>query len=191
MAKIDISKIDGYESLSAEEKVKLLESYEYDDGASEIERYKNAASKANSEAAEWKRKHNSHLSEEEKSKQETADYIAALEAQNKSLTEEKTIATYKAELLKIGYSETEATTTAKALFDGDITKAIKMQAAFVETQKKAAVAKEVENTPTPPATAGNTDTPVTKETLRQMSPLERFEFSQKNPEEYAKIYGGN
>ena len=39
MAKIDITKIDGYEKLSAEEKVKLLESFEYDDGTSEVERY--------------------------------------------------------------------------------------------------------------------------------------------------------
>lgn len=190
MAKIDISKIDGYEAMSDAEKVKLFESYEYDDGASEVERYKNAASKANSEAAEWKKKHNALLSEDEKSKQETADYIANLEKENKSLLEEKTVATYKAELLKIGYSEENATATAKALFDGDITKVIKNQAAFVDEQKKSVLAAAVKETPAPPAT-GSGSVGVTKENLKAMSPIERYEFSQKNPEEYKRIYGGN
>ena len=31
---------------------------------------------------------------------------------------------------------------------------------------------------------------MTKENLMKMSPVERFEFSQKNPEEYKKLYGG-
>jgi hypothetical protein len=31
---------------------------------------------------------------------------------------------------------------------------------------------------------------MTKEKLKAMTPNERFEFSQKNPEEYKKIYGG-
>jgi hypothetical protein len=32
---------------------------------------------------------------------------------------------------------------------------------------------------------------MTKEKLRAMTPAERLEFSQKHPEEYKKIYGGN
>lgn len=189
MAKIDITKIDGYEKMSAEEKVKFLEAFEYDDGTSEVERYRNAVSKANSEAAEWKKKHNALLSEEEKSKQEAAEYTANLEKQIKALTEEKTIATYKAELLKIGYSEDEATATAKAYAEGDIAKALKNQAAFVEAQKKAVLAAAVKETPAPP-TSGADGVVVTKEKFREMSPLERLEFSQKSPDEYKRIYNG-
>jgi hypothetical protein len=187
MAKIDISKIEGYDAMSAEDKVKLFESFEYDDGASEIERYKSAASKANSEAAEWKKKHNAHLSEEEKAKQETADYIAALEKKNKELLEKETIATYKADLLKIGYSEELADATAKALANGDIAKAIKNQATFVDAQKKLVLANAVKETPVPPA-GGESSTVMTKEKLRAMSPAARLEFSQKHPEEYKNIY---
>jgi hypothetical protein len=189
MAKIDVSKISGYAEMSAEEKLKALEDYEYDDGASEIERYKNATSKANSEAAEWKKKHNALLSEDEKAKQENADYIAKLEKQNAELLEERDVAKYKTELLATGYSDELATETAKALFNGDVSTVLKNQAKFVTEQKKSVIAESVKNTPIPPVGNGN-ETVMTKEKLKAMSPNERFEFSQKNPEEYRKIYGG-
>lgn len=57
MAKIDTSKITGYAEMSAEDKLKALEAFEYEDNAAELEKQKAAVSKANSEAAEWKRKH--------------------------------------------------------------------------------------------------------------------------------------
>jgi hypothetical protein len=190
MAKIDVSKIEGYAEMSAEEKLKVLESFEYDDGASEIERYKNAASKANSDAAEWKRKHNALLSEDEKAKQEQADYVAQLKKQNEELLKERDVAKYKTELLATGYSDELATETANALFNGDVSKVLKNQATFVAEQKKAVIAESVKNTPTPP-TNNNSVVVMTKEKLRAMTPAERLEFSQKHPEEYKKIYGGN
>lgn len=63
MAKIDTSKITGYAEMSAEDKLKALEAFEYEDNAAELEKQKAAVSKANSEAAEWKRKHNALLGE--------------------------------------------------------------------------------------------------------------------------------
>ena len=185
MAKIDISKIEGYEKLSADEKVKLLESFEYDDGSSEIERYKNAVSKANSEAAEWKKKHNAQLSEDEKKKQETADYIAMLEKQNKELLEKETIATYKADLLKIGYSEELADATAKALANGDIAKAIKNQASFVDEQKKAVLAEAVKETPVPPV--GNGEKTLTKAEFSKMSLDEQMKVYTDSPDLYTEL----
>ena len=64
MAKIDTSKIEGYADMTPEQKLAALEGYEYEDNAAELEKQKNALSKANSEAAEWKHKHNALLSEE-------------------------------------------------------------------------------------------------------------------------------
>lgn len=185
MAKIDISKIEGYEAMSDAEKVKLFESFEYDDGASEIERYKNAASKANSEAAEWKKKHNAQLSEDEKKKQETADYIAMLEKQNKELLEKETVATYKADLLKIGYSEELATATAKAFVSGDIAKAIKNHASFVEEQKKAVLAEAVKETPVPPV--GNGEKTLTKAEFSKMSLDEQMKVYTDSPDLYNQL----
>ena len=70
MAKIDTSKINGYAEMTAEQKLAALEAFEYEDGLSEVERLRNAISKANSDAAEWKRKHNALLSDDEKRKAE-------------------------------------------------------------------------------------------------------------------------
>ena len=69
MAKIDTSKIAGYAEMTPEQKLAALEGFEYEDNLAELEKQKNAVSKANSEAAEWKRKHNALLSEDEKKKQ--------------------------------------------------------------------------------------------------------------------------
>ena len=57
MAKIDTTKIPGYESMTVEQKLAALEAYETAED-SEIERYKNAASRANSEAAAYKKQLN-------------------------------------------------------------------------------------------------------------------------------------
>lgn len=176
MAKIDVTKIDGYAEMSTEEKLKVLEAFEYDDGASEIERYKNSVSKANSEAAEWKKKHNALLSEDEKAKQEQADYIAQLKKQNEDLLKERDVAKYKTELLSMGYSDDLATETANALFSGDVSKVLKNQATFVTEQKKAVIAESVKNTPKPPVDNGNGKT------------LTKAEFSKMSLNEQVKVY---
>ena len=79
MAKIDTSKITGYAEMSAEDKLKALEAFEYEDNVAELEKQKAAVSKANSEAAEWKRKHNALLGEDEKKKQEQEEKFANME----------------------------------------------------------------------------------------------------------------
>ena len=186
MAKIDVSKIQGYADMSAEEKLQALESYEYDDGTSEIERYKNATSKANSEAAEWKKKHNALLSEDEKSKQEQADYIAELKKQNEELLKERDVAKYKTELIATGYSEDLATETANALFSGDVSVVLKNQAKFVAEQKKAVIAESVKNTPIPPVGNGDGKT-LTKAEFSKMTLAEQLEVFEKTPELYNEL----
>ena len=75
MAKIT-DRIAGYAEMSAEDKLKALEALEEADSSAELERMKNAVSKANSEAAAWKKKHNELLTEDERKKQEDADALA-------------------------------------------------------------------------------------------------------------------
>ena len=62
--KIDVTKIEGYSEMSAEEKLAALESYTIPDPDYTGYVKKDAFDKAASEAAEWKRKHNALLSEE-------------------------------------------------------------------------------------------------------------------------------
>ncbi len=144
-----------------------------------------------SEAANYKKQLKAKMTEDEQKAAEDAEKWAAMLEENKQLKAEKAISESSRKLIAMGYDEDLATTVATALHDGDTETVLKSQAKFIEAQKKAVLAEAVKDTPAPPAAAGNVNAPVTKETLRQMSPLERLEFSEKNPEEYAKIYGGN
>lgn len=155
MAKIDTSKIEGYADMSAEDKLKALEAFEYEDNAAELERQKNALSKANSEAAEWKRKHNALLSEDEKKKQEDADKLAQMEKELSELRKGETVSEYKAKFIAQGYDEALAEDTAKAMADGDSAKVFANQSKFLEDYAKKVKADALKKTPKP--TPGNGD----------------------------------
>ena len=91
--KIDVTKIEGYENMSPEEKLAALEAFEYEDNASELERYKNAVSKANSEAAEWKKKHNALLDADSQAKQEQEEELANLRKEVEDRRKDKAVST--------------------------------------------------------------------------------------------------
>ena len=157
MAKIDVSTIEGYASMSAEDKVKALEALEYEDNTVELERLKKANDKLSSESAEWKRKHNALLSEEEKKKQEDADKLAQMEKELSDLRKDKTISEYKAKLIAQGYDEALASDTAQAMADGDTAKVFANQGKFLEDYAKKVKADAMKKTPKPPAGDGSSD----------------------------------
>ena len=189
MAKIDVTKIEGYAEMTAEEKLAVLEAFEYDDNSSEVERYKNAASKANSEAAEWRKKHNALLTADEQKKQADEEELTTLRAKVEAMEKEKLVAGHKAQYLALGYDEALADSTAQALADGDTAKVFANQKKFLDSHDKTIKAGMLKDTPTPPAGEGGQT--MTLEKFRKMTSAERYEFSTKNPEEYKKLYGGN
>lgn len=191
MAKIDTGKIEGYADMTPEQKIAALEAFTYEDNAAELERYKNAVSKANSEAAEWKKKHNALLSEEERKKQESAEELEKLKKELETMKLEKTIAGNKAQLVALGYDETLAEDTAKAMAGGDAMKVFANQKKFLESHDKAYKAKLMGEGSKPPAGGSGGADAVTLEKFRKMSLSERAEFSVKHPDEYKKLYGGN
>lgn len=151
MAKIDTTKIEGYNEMTPEQKLAALETFEYEDYAADVEKYKNQASKANSEAADWKRKHNALLTEDEKKKQENAEELENLRSQVAAMQKEKTIAGHKAHFLALGYAESLAEETAVALANGEADKVFLNQKKFLETHDKAFEADLLKNTPRPKA----------------------------------------
>lgn len=151
MAKIDITKIEGYDEMTPEEKLAALEAFEYEDNSSELEKYKSAASKANSEAAEWRKKHNALLSEEGRKKQENEEELTNLRQKVEALEQEKLIANHKASLLALGYSEKLAEDTAKAFASNDAQGVLAGQKAFIEEQRRAIKEELYRTTPTPPS----------------------------------------
>lgn len=154
MAKIDISSIDGYESMTAEDKIKALESFEYNDNSAELERYKSAVSKANSEAALWKKKHNVLLSEDERKKQEQSDSIAQMQKELDELREGKKVSEYKAKFIAQGYDEALAEETAKAMATGNIEKVFANSQKFLDDYAKNVKADALKKTPRPASGQG-------------------------------------
>lgn len=120
--KIDTGAIEGYAEMTAEQKLAALEAFEYEDNSAELERMKNAVSKANSEAADWKKKHNALLSEDEQKKQKDAETLAEMQAELETLRKDKTIADYTARYVAMGYDAELAKETAQAMADGDMNK---------------------------------------------------------------------
>lgn len=157
MPKIDTSKIEGYAEMTPEQKLAALEGYEYEDHSEELERQKAAVTKANGEAAEWKRKHTALLSEDEKKKQEDADKLASMEKELAELRKGKVVSDYKAKFVAQGYSEELADETAKALADGDMTKVFANQQKFLADYAKGVKAEALKGTPKPPAGGSSTD----------------------------------
>lgn len=190
MAKIDTTAIEGYSEMTPEQKLAALESFEYEDHAADAEKYRNQASKANSEVAEWKRKHNALLSEDERQKQANAEELETLRNQVAEMQKEKTIAGHKARFLALGYAESLAEETASVLVNGEAEKVFQNQKKFLEAHDKAFEADLLKGTPRPQAGSVG-DNAVTLEDFRKMSVQERYSFSEQHPEEYKNLYGGN
>ena len=159
------------------------------DQSAEIERLKSALSKSNSENAEWKKKHREALSEEERKAQEVAEELKQLREQNEQLLRESNLSKHKAKFLGMGYEEALATDAATAMIDGDMEKLFSYQQKHQEALEKKIRADALKGTPKP--VPNNGDGGMTLENLRKMSARERLEFSEKNPDEYNKLYGGN
>jgi len=190
MAKIDTTKIEGYSEMTLEEKIAALEAYEYEDYSSELERYKNAVSKANSEAAMWKKKYNAFLSEEERKKNEAEEEMNKIREELEILRKEKLESDHRAKLIALGYDENLATETAKALVNGETEKlfvALKKHQESLEKQIRADVLKD---TPKPKAGSG-TKPEITKEQFDEMGYTERLKLFNDNPELYKEFTGGN
>lgn len=191
MSKINVSTIEGYAEMTAEQKLAALEAYEISDPDYSGYVKKEAFDKTASELAEMKRKHNAMLSEEEKKKQAAEEELTTLRARVEEMEKKELVSGHKAQFLALGYDEALATETAQAMADGDTAKVFANQKKFLESHDKAYKAQLMGKNSTPPAGGSGDGGAMTLEKFRKMSPAERYEFSTKNPEEYKNLYGGN
>lgn len=189
MAKIDVTKIDGYETMTPEQKLAALEAFEFEDNAGELERLKSSVSKANSEAAEWKRKHNALLTEEEQKKQEKDEELVSLRAKVEAMEKEKTVSEFKAKYLAMGYDEKLAADTAKALSEGDMAKVFANGAKHQSDLEKKIKADVLRDTPKPDG-AGSGTKSLTKEQFNAMGYTERAKLFEENQELYKQMMNG-
>lgn len=187
MPKIDVTTIEGYDTMSLEQKIAALEAFEYEDHSADVERYKNAASKANSEAAEWKKKHHTLLSEEEQKKAEAEEQNKALLAELETLRKTQAISNYRSKLLALGYDEAAAEEVATAMQAGDTDKVFAGQKKFLEKHEAKLRAELLAKTPTP-ATGGKDE--LTKDDFKKMSLTEKQQLFTEHPEIYKKLQEG-
>lgn len=196
MPRIDTSTIDGYADMSAEEKLAALEAYEYQDGSEELSKYKSATTRANGEAAEYRRQlkeARARLEEAEakadEGRGETEREVEKLKEQLAAMQHEKTVADYTARLASSGFDADASATAAKALADGDADAFFAQLAAFVEAHDKALRAEMAQHSIAPKT--GNTDpdrkSQMTRKKLDRMSPLERMTYTSLHQEEVAGL----
>ena len=159
------------------------------DNSAEIDRLKNALSKSNSEAADYKKKWKEKTSAEEIKAKEDAELIEELKKERDALLREKTVAGHKANLLGLGYDETLANETAEALTSGEINKVFANMKKHIVSVEKRIREDVLKDTPKPEG--GNGSETMTKEKFSKMGIAEQYKYSIDHPEEYKKLYGGN
>lgn len=186
----DFTKLDGYKpEMSPEEKLALLDKYEppKPDYTGYVE--KKTFDRVASEVADWKKKHNALLTEEQRKEAERLESEAAIKAELEALRKDKSISESKAKFLGLGYDEKLAAETAKALADGDMEKVFGNQAIHLENVKKAAAAAALAKDPKPPAGGGG-GAEITKKQFDEMGYSERLKVFNEQPETYKKFMEG-
>ena len=139
--KIDVSKIENYSDMSMEERLKALEAYEFEDPPvpkenDEVTKLKSALSKANSEAAEWKRALREKQTEAERAEAERAEREKAVEEELRTLRRDKTVSGYLANCLALGYDKELALKAAEAMADNNAAGILECQQTFLEAKTK-------------------------------------------------------
>lgn len=171
----DWTKIEGYrEDMTADEKLALLENHEPSKPTEptaptaptepttptpkDTKGYvpKAQFDKLASELAAAKKNLRSKMTEDEAREEERLARQTAMEQELETLRKEKTISTYKANYLGLGFEEALAIETAEAMAEGDMDRVFANMKKHGDAQKKAWTAEVMKNTPAPPAGDENT-----------------------------------
>lgn len=174
------------EGMSAEEILALtIEEPKPKDNKAELEKLKNALSKANGEAAEYRKALKDKMTETERTDAERAERQKQIEEELANLKKEKAISENKARFLAVGYSEENAQKSAEAMAENNFAAIFDGMKAFVESHDKEFEAKLLSGTPKP--AGGGAAKPKTVEeimkiadaTERQTAIAENIELFQK------------
>lgn len=184
--KIDVTKIEGYENMTAEEKLATLEAMDIPEPDYSGWVKKDLADKYASEAAGYKKQLREKMSQDEQKAAQQDEEMSMIKAELETLRQEKAVTELTKRWMGIGYSEELATATAKASSEGDMDAVFKNHAKFLADREKALKAEMLKSTPTPPA--GDGDKKTTKEDFAKMSLAEKQKFATENPEAYREIY---
>jgi hypothetical protein len=134
--------------MSEEEISAALETVEANNGA-EYSRLKAALSKANSQAADYKKQLRSKLTEDEAAAAARQEEYDNLIEENNKLKRSIELSNKTTRLVGMGYDTELAAATAAAMVDGDMDTVMNNQLKYIETQKKSILAEKLKSTPRP------------------------------------------
>lgn len=151
MAKFDLSKVENYAAMTAEEKVAFFETYDFPEQQTDNEetrKLKLALSKANTEASEWKKALREKQTEQERAEAERAEREKAVEEELRNLRRDKTVSGFVAQCLALGYDKDLALRAAEAMADNDAAAILACQQDFLEAKQKELEAAALNKQPT-------------------------------------------
>ena len=187
--KINTANIKGYNEMTLEEKLKALEELELAEPDYSGYVKKEVFDKTASELADSKKQLREKMSADEIKAKEDAEKQEKLQNDYDALLRKVNLSENKAKLLALGYEDKLATETAEAMVDGNLEKVFANQKKHLEVVEKRIREDVLHSTPKPEG--GSSSNVMTKEKFRELSANERYEYSQKHPDEYKQIYGGN
>ena len=123
MANINTAQIEGFDSMTAEQKLDALLKFEIPE-AVDMTKYvsKEVFDKKASETAALSKQLKEKMTDDEVKEAEKAKALAEMQAELETLRKDKTIADYTARYVAMGYDAELAKDTAKAMADGDMEK---------------------------------------------------------------------
>lgn len=183
--KIDVSAIEGYESMTAEEKLNALLNYDVSD--TEVAKLRKQISDKNAEISDWKKKHNALLDEDQRKQVEIEDTINALREQNALLLKGQTINSYTAKLLAKGFDPNEAAKSAELLADGKIDEFLENNLGTYRTSIEKSVKTQLIKDNQSPGGVGGNELPMTKEQYDKLPMHEKMKFMAEHREDYEKM----
>lgn len=186
--KIDTTKIEGYENLSAEDKVKALEGYEYEVPKSEDETgLKKILSDRNSEIKKLKDEIRSKMDASEREKLEREEELEKLRQTVADYEKANKTASLKASYLALGYNEELATKRATFMADGDVLGATAVEKEFLAWHDKELKAERVRSTPAPASSGFPNDNRVTLDEFKKMDIPQMKALKAEHPEIYEEL----
>jgi len=135
--RINVENIEGFEEMSAEDKLNALLGYEFETPKSDTdEKLKAALSKANSDAAEWKRKFRETQTEQERQAAELADAQKQMQEQLDAYKAKERVSSYANKLMAAGVDAETADLMAKSLPEGVTDEYFAAYKSFIESKTK-------------------------------------------------------
>lgn len=155
MATIDTSKIEGFDGMTAEQKLEALLKFNIPDEVDMSKLIsKETFDKKCSELAQAKKDLAAKRTDEENKAIEEQQKITDLQTKYDELLKSSTIAKHTNQFLSMGYDAELAKNTAEAMFNGDMEKVFANQKTFNEAREKSLKAEWVKTDPRP-NNAGN------------------------------------